>query len=111
VFRFRSADGLTFADPDYPQPGQRSGGHLDAYPLARAQEAQATGVHYLAVKGNLAAVVEQDAARAVLVVIPVHACLHGTTLVLGRTQYDRGVPADADGDGKAERLVVVHIGA
>ena len=102
MFRFRSADALTFADPDNPQPGQRSSGHLDAYPLAGTQEAQATGVHYLAVKGNFAAVVEQHTARAVLFVIPVHACLHGTTLVLGRTQHDRGVPADSDGDGMAK---------
>ena len=83
----RSPDGLIGADADYPQPGQLSGGHLDAHPLAGAQEAQATGVHDLDAKGNLTAIVKQHAARAELVVVTVHACLHGATLVLGRTQH------------------------
>ena len=55
-------------------------GHLDADALAGAHEAQAAGVETRAVKGNLAAVVKQHAARAALVVIPVHAGLHGVRL-------------------------------
>ena len=108
---FRSADQLTLADADDPQPRQRRVGHLDAHALAGAQEAQATGVHHCDVEGNLAAIVEQHTARPVLDVVAVHACLHVPTLALGRMQYDRGVPSDPDGDGITERLVVVYVGA
>lgn len=99
--RLRSADGLTVADADDPQPGQRCRRHLDADALAGAHVAQAAGIEHVAVKGDLAAVVKQHAARAALIVVPVHAGLHGIMLVPGQAQYRRGVRADPDGDGMA----------
>jgi hypothetical protein len=109
--RLGSADGLAIANANDPQPGQRGLGHLDADSLSGPQKAQATGVERLGIEGNLAAIVEQHAARTALVVESVHAGLHATTLVLGCTKHHGGVPADPDGDRIAQPLVVVDIGA
>ena len=73
--------------------------------------AQATGIENVAFKGNLTAIVKQDAACAALFVILVNTGLHVSSLVPGLVQHGRGMPADADCQGVVQRLVVVHIGA
>ena len=107
----QSANGLGVADADDPQARQRGRGHLDAHALAGTQEAQATGIENVAVKGNLAAVIKQHAARAALIVVSVNTCLHGVRLPPGLVQHSRGMPPDPHGQCLSQRLVIINIGA